>query len=85
MEYAITLFKSFWKAPVVAAKKDVNAPANVIIINTFGAYSNNGEHLTIKNTPAVHFCFMCFFLRFYTFSFSYLKDRTIPLIFSASR
>ena len=27
-------------------------------VNTLGQYSNIGEHLTIKNTPAVHFCLL---------------------------
>ena len=53
VEYAITLFKSFWNAPDVAAKKDVIAPTNAISTSIFGAYSKRGEHLTIKNTPAV--------------------------------
>ena len=33
------------------------APAKVTTINTLGAYSKRGEHLTIKNTPAVHECY----------------------------
>jgi hypothetical protein len=29
----------------------------VTTVKVLGAYSKSGEHLTTKNTPAVHFCF----------------------------
>lgn len=41
----------------MAAKKDVVAPMIVTTVKVLGAYSKSGEHLTTKNTPAVHFCF----------------------------
>ena len=53
MEYAIIFFISFCTIATDAAKKAVNIP---IIATKFKAnweYSNIGEHLTTKNTPAV--------------------------------
>ena len=38
---------------MVAEKKAVVAPTNVITESTVGTYSNKGEHLIIKKTPAV--------------------------------
>ena len=49
----MTLLRSFCKMPVVAARKEVIAPAKVMRIKAFGEYSNKGEHLAIMNTPAV--------------------------------
>jgi hypothetical protein len=49
----MTLFRSFCNIPVVAARNDVVAPAEVITIKAVGGYSNKGEHLAIMKTPAV--------------------------------
>ena len=38
---------------MVPAKKAVVAPTKTIIFKTKGEYSNIGEHLTTKKTPAV--------------------------------
>ena len=53
VEYAITLFKSFCSKPVVAAKNAVHAPRIATIFKDTGLYSNTGELLVIKKTPAV--------------------------------
>ncbi len=49
----MTRFKSCWKAPEEAAKKEVKAPRKVIKTKIVGEYSNKGEQRTIKKTPAV--------------------------------
>lgn len=49
----MTFLISFWTSPTVAEKKAVVAPINVIADKTVGTYSNIGEHLIIKKTPAV--------------------------------
>jgi len=41
------LFRSFRNIPVVAARNDVVAHAEVITIKVVGGYSNKGEHLAI--------------------------------------
>ncbi len=38
---------------IQAAKIDVTAPTIITKFRDTGAYSNNGEHLATKNTPAV--------------------------------
>ena len=44
---------SFCTKPTVAEKKAVAEPTKTITDKTVGTYSNNGEHLIIKKTPAV--------------------------------
>ena len=53
VEYAITFFISFCTNPIVAAINAVNPPIIVINFNVVDVYSNNGDILIIKNTPAV--------------------------------
>lgn len=49
----MTRLISFCNNPVVAAKKAVKAPTQVIIISVVGAYSNNGDDRSNRYTPAV--------------------------------
>ena len=44
---------SFWTKPIVAAKNAVQAPLTVITASAVSEYSIKGEHLIIRNTPAV--------------------------------
>ena len=39
--------------PAIAAKKEVKTPTITTKVNTLGEYSKIGEHLIIKNIPAV--------------------------------
>lgn len=50
---------SFWAIPVVAPKNAVIAPTKTIKVRIAGAYSKIGEHLIIKNTPAVTIVAAC--------------------------
>jgi hypothetical protein len=50
---------SFCIKPTVAEKKAVNAPINVINVKIVGAYSNIGEHLINRKTPAVTIVAAC--------------------------
>jgi hypothetical protein len=59
VEYAITFLISFWINPIVAEKNAVSAPINVINVKIVGAYSNNGEHLITRKTPAVTIVAAC--------------------------
>ena len=51
----ITRFKSFYKRPVVKAKKAVIEPTTVTTIRPFGVYSNNGEFWESKKIPFQEF------------------------------
>jgi len=53
VEKAITRFRSFCSRPVVAAKKAVIAPTQVIASSAIGAYSRIGEDRSRRYTPAV--------------------------------
>lgn len=44
---------SFCSKPVVAAKKAVTAPTQVITTSLVGAYSSKGEDRSRRYTPAV--------------------------------
>ena len=55
----MTFLMSFWTKPMVAEKKAVVAPINVIIDKKTGTYSNIGEHFIIKKTPAVTIVAAC--------------------------
>ena len=44
---------SSWVKAILAAKNEVNPPISKIKNKTDGVNSNKGEHLIIKNTPAV--------------------------------
>jgi hypothetical protein len=49
----MTRLMSFCSKPVVAAKKAVNAPTQVITTRVVGANSSKGEDRNNKYTPAV--------------------------------
>lgn len=59
VEYAITLFKSFWYTAIVPAIIAVKAPSQLIIIKPVELYSSKGDNLINKYTPAVTIVAAC--------------------------
>ena len=53
VEYATIFLISFWTKATEAAKIAVIIPTIVTKFKAVSEYSNSGEHLTTKNTPAV--------------------------------
>jgi len=54
----LLFFISLWTKAIEAANNAVHDPINVIIANVVELYSNIGDILINKYTPAVHFCWL---------------------------